>query len=117
MTHDRKTIAPRDLEWVERHWKTIAAMSALLAAAGYTVISPSQKVEALGSKIDRAHAVQALKDSTQDARTGRLELRTDTELREVREGIEDLMIAECIRSRDPAVRARLKCGVRMNGER
>lgn len=114
-SNDPQSVPPRDLEWVERHWKTLAAMSAVLAAAGYTVISPTQKVEALGAKIDRTQAVQAIRDSSQDARIDRLHQRTDTELRDVREGIEDLMLAECLRSRDAAVRARLRCGARLQG--
>lgn len=114
-SNDPQSVPPRDLEWVERHWKTLAAMSAVLAAAGYTVISPTQKVEALGAKIDRVQAGQVVRDSVQDARIDRMQLRTDTELRDVREGIEDLMLAECLRSRDAAVRARLRCGARLQG--
>lgn len=114
-SNDPQSVPPRDLEWVARHWKTLAAMSAVLAAAGYTVISPSQKVDAIGVKIDRVQAVQQVRDSVQDVRIDRIQARADTELRDVREGIEDLKLAECLRSRDAAVRARLRCGARLHG--
>ena len=106
---------PNDAEWIARHWKTIAAAASLLAAAGYTVISPTQRVDALGSRMEHVAAAQSVRDSVQSVRIDRLEVRTDTEIREVRRSLDLLMLSGCFATKDARLRAQMECRRRMDG--
>lgn len=108
---------PDDLAWITRHWKGLATMATVLASAGYLVVSPGQRFERLSDEIRHSSDVQGLKDKAQDDRIDRLQDITDTGLREVREDVRDLILAQCLKSPESIVRARLKCASRLNGER
>lgn len=106
---------PNDSEWIARHWKSLAAATSLLAAAGYTVISPTQRIDALGSRVETVVAAQAVRDSVQSVRIDRLEVRTDNEIREVRRTLDLLMLSQCFVIRDARLRAQMECRRRMDG--
>lgn len=109
--------SPDDIAWVTRHWKGLASMATVLASAGYLVVSPGQRIDKLADQISRAADVQTLRDRSQDERLDRLQDLTDTGLRDVREDIRDLILAQCLQSSQTMVRARLKCTARLSGER
>lgn len=109
--------APDDIGFVTRHWKALATMAAALTSAGYLVVSPGQRIDKLAGEISRAADVQAVRDRAQDERIDRLQTITDDGLRDVREDVRDLILAQCLKSQESIVRARLRCAARMAGER
>jgi len=115
MTPAHKPPAQSDWAALERHWKTIAAAVALLGAAGYTVLSPGQKVDALSAETREWRAAQQVTDSMLSARVMSLEQRVDVEIREVRRSLDLLMLGECLQVRDVRLRAQLECRRRMDG--
>lgn len=107
---------PGDLAWVERHWKTMLAIVGLFGAAGYTVLSPGQKVDALRDEFRAGRAAQVVTDSVQSVRLDKLEVRTDVELRELRREINLMMLSQCVRTSDQQLRVLMECRRRMDGE-
>lgn len=108
---------PDEVAWVTRHWKAVATMATVLTSAGYLVVSPSARIERVAAEIQHATEVQTVKNAAQDERIDRLQALTDDGLRDLREDVRDLILAQCLKAPEVIVRARLKCSSRLNGER
>lgn len=109
--------APDDFAFVTRHWRTLATMAAVLASAGYLVVSPKEQVQQIRSGFDKFVMLQKARDSVQDIRIGEIRDVLRDELRELRENQANQMLAECLRTTAAFARVKLQCEQRLRGER
>lgn len=108
---------PDDIAWASRHWRALAGMTAILGYAGYKVISPQQQIDALTGRFEKAYSVQATRDSLQDVAIRQMQETVTAQLRALSDGQDDMIVGQCLRETNRAVRVQLQCTNRLRGER
>lgn len=91
----------------------IAAAITVLGAAGYMVISPKEQIQQLSNRFESVVRTQHTTDSLQSAQILQVKATVDEGMRTFGQDLNDLVIAECLKTNDRQLYARLNCKTRL----
>lgn len=103
----------RPLPWWQELLKGPAGVVGAMAALGFVVLSPGDRVRAVEQRVVGLEVRQATRDSAQDLRALVVERKVDSVLRRVAVDLQGLLLAQCLVTKDRAVFAQLECSRRL----